>query len=217
VHALLEHLNSNGFAAAPRALGIDDQGREIIEYIEGDVVWPGRFDLLETDDALAAVARLIARYHRLVRAFPHRDYEWARRGADPSGSTEVLCHSDFAPWNLVHRDGTWTFIDWDLAAPGRCTWDTAWALLSFVPLTPDRPLGDAAIGHRLAVFKDAYGGAASLEETLAVAVERSLVEAQSIKHDGGRLLAEGHADIWAAAAERVAAHAARWCELVTRT
>ena len=37
VHAMLEHLERVGFAGAPRYLGQDDRGREMLTYIEGDV------------------------------------------------------------------------------------------------------------------------------------------------------------------------------------
>ena len=40
VHALLRHFEQMGFAGAPRPLGFDQQGREILSFIPGDVaVW----------------------------------------------------------------------------------------------------------------------------------------------------------------------------------
>jgi hypothetical protein len=47
VHALLSYLHAAGFAGAPRPLGIDEQGREVLSFIPGTVPWPDRFDLLE--------------------------------------------------------------------------------------------------------------------------------------------------------------------------
>ena len=54
---LLRHLEREGFAGAPRALGFDDQGREVLTYIEGEVgrgdsfipSQGGRFDILLPD------------------------------------------------------------------------------------------------------------------------------------------------------------------------
>jgi hypothetical protein len=41
VHRLLRHLEAAGFQGAPRVLGLDEQGREILSYLEGDVpVYP---------------------------------------------------------------------------------------------------------------------------------------------------------------------------------
>lgn len=38
VQAVLLHLEAVGFEGAPRFLGVDDEGREILTYIEGDVL-----------------------------------------------------------------------------------------------------------------------------------------------------------------------------------
>jgi hypothetical protein len=207
VHALLDHLEDAGFEASPRALGLDDEGREIVTYAAGAVVWPDHFELLENDDALAEVARIVRRYHDVVAAFvPPRPAEWWDLAADPSGVHDVVCHNDLAPWNLVHgSDGGWTFIDWDLAAPGRRAWDLGWALLAFIPLTPDRPLGDADVARRLRVFMAAYGAPQELEAALAAAVERG-------RHEAASPVAK-HSQIWAGAAARVSANASAWVRL----
>ena len=34
VHALLHHLEAAGFEAAPRALGLDSEGREVVSYAD---------------------------------------------------------------------------------------------------------------------------------------------------------------------------------------
>jgi hypothetical protein len=41
VHALLRHLEAVGFDGAPRLLGIDAQGREVLTYLPGEVIIPG--------------------------------------------------------------------------------------------------------------------------------------------------------------------------------
>lgn len=43
VHELLRYLESMNFKYSPRVLGFDDQGREILSFIEGEsgpLVWP---------------------------------------------------------------------------------------------------------------------------------------------------------------------------------
>jgi len=40
VRDLLLHLESVGFDGAPRYLGTDDQGREVLSWIDGDVPLP---------------------------------------------------------------------------------------------------------------------------------------------------------------------------------
>ncbi len=147
VHALLSHLQDRGFTGSPRVHGLDEQGREVLDYVDGLIVWPDHFALVESDSALAEVASLIRNFHDAAASFNLFDrHAWSDRGADPVGPHEILCHNDLAPWNLVRGNGgDWTFIDWDLAAPGRRSWDIAWALLSFAPLMPDRGLADARI------------------------------------------------------------------------
>ena len=43
VHSLLRHLEAVGFSGAPRFLGIDELGREILSFVSGEVAlrpWP---------------------------------------------------------------------------------------------------------------------------------------------------------------------------------
>ena len=219
VHALLRHLEAVGFDAAPRALGVDDAGREILTYADGDVVWPDRTALVADDDGLADVARIIRSFHDAVSSFPSdATHAWSDRGGDPVGPAEVLAHNDLAPWNLVHRpDGGWTFIDWDLAAPGRRDWDLAWALLGFIPLMPFSTLTDDETRHRLSLFRNAYGADLVGVSTLEVAVERCRREAHLIHTLGSRgeepyatLLVEGHFTTWDEAARHVTARLDAW-------
>jgi hypothetical protein len=219
VHALLSHLEHVGFVGAPRVLGIDSRGREILDYVDGDVVYPHHRHLIEPDEALARVVGTIRRFHDAVRVFVGSDrFEWSDRGADPTGAAEIVCHNDLAPWNLVHAAGQrWVFIDWDLAAPGRRSWDLAWALLSLVPLTPNGASDERRVAERLEVFVNAYGVDDVPADVLAVAVERCEREADLIHRLGeageppyDRLLREGHGEIWSSAATHVAARVPMW-------
>jgi hypothetical protein len=219
VHALLAHLERCGYSGAPRVLGVDVQGREVLTYVTGSVVWPDHFGIVESDAALAEVAASIRAFHDAVASLPRLDgFAWSDRGADPRGPAEILCHNDLAPWNLVHgSDGSWTFIDWDLAAPGRRSWDLAWALLSLVPLMPNRAGTDARTRKRITTFRAAYGSVEFPTDVLAVAVERCQVEAERIARLGAlgeepyvRLLDEGHAVVWHDAATHIAARAPAW-------
>jgi hypothetical protein len=219
VHSLLSHLEKVGFDGAPRVRGIDDQGREVLDYVEGEVVHPDHDDLLLPDAALTGVVTLIRRFHIAVESFDGvTRFAWDDRGGDPSGSREIVCHNDLAPWNLIHKpNGHWAFIDWDLAAPGRRSWDLAWALLSMVPLMPESDLSARRVVQRIAIFRDAYGHEEFPDDLLAVAVERCAREAELIARRGAageppydRLLKEGHYETWHAAAGHIAASAPDW-------
>ena len=53
---------------------------------------------------------------------------------------EVVCHNDFAPYNVVFGDdGPVGVIDWETAAPGARVWDVAYAAYRFVPLSRAAP------------------------------------------------------------------------------
>jgi hypothetical protein len=219
VHALLVHLQRKGFDGAPRVHGVDDRGREVLDYIEGEVVHPGHVDRIEPDAALAEVASVIRRFHDAASSFTEsRTHVWSDRGSDPAGPNEILCHNDLAPWNLVRgSEGRWVFIDWDLAAPGRRSWDLAWALLSLVPLMPDSDLDVVRTRQRIAVFRSSYGVDEFSKDVLSVAVERCRREADLIFRLGAagempyaRLLAEGHGEIWSAAATHIASRSSGW-------
>ena len=59
VHRLLEHLEREGFEAAPRFRGFDEEGREILTFFEGDVPSDSRYAMW-SDSQLEAAAILLA-------------------------------------------------------------------------------------------------------------------------------------------------------------
>lgn len=98
VHALLRHPQATGFAGATRALGCDDQGREILSFLPGNAagdhrLWPS---WVHSDEALVQVARWLRDYHRVVADFqPPPDAVW-REGA-PWRPGLIVGHNDAAP------------------------------------------------------------------------------------------------------------------------
>ncbi|GIG64714.1 phosphotransferase enzyme family protein [Phytomonospora endophytica] len=160
VHALLGHLAGEGYAGAPRVHGVDDQGREILDFMAGDVAHYPLPAHVYSDRGLTAAARLIRGLHDATATFtPPGEAVWMFPVREP---VEVVCHGDLAPYNCVYRDGQpVAFIDFDTAHPGPRVWDLAYAAYRFVPLTdPDGPEGSAGTGEqarRLRVFADAYG------------------------------------------------------------
>ncbi|MEU6432162.1 phosphotransferase [Microbispora sp. NPDC046973] len=165
VHALLRHLEDVGFEGAPRARGFDDQGREVLSYLPGEVVgtarpWPA---WVHGDDALRQVAGWLRDFHAAVAGFvPPADAMWREGGTWRPGL--VVGHNDAAPYNAAWADGRLTgFFDWDFAGPVTPEWDLAFTAFSWVPLHArhvvaaegftafaDRP-------RRLRLFLDAYG------------------------------------------------------------
>ena len=82
VHALLRHLVRAEFEGAPRVLGVDVQGREVLTYIPGHVPRAASPDVA-TDRALLEVGRLLRRYHEAVSGFSLPPGIAWHGGADP--------------------------------------------------------------------------------------------------------------------------------------
>jgi hypothetical protein len=156
VHALLAHLHDAGFNGAPRPLGIEERGREILTFIPGTPAWPDQFHLLDDDAQLRRAARLIRDFHDAVTGFtPPPDARW--QALTPADGDEIIAHHDLAPWNLVIGSRQWAFIDWDTAAPGTRLWDLAYAMHGFAPLSAHPSYQRADAGRRLRLIADAYG------------------------------------------------------------
>ena len=163
VHALLEHLERAGFDGAPRMLGVDEQGRSVFTYIEGDVAMPPYPSWSADAGLLTSGATLQRRYHDAVRGFvPPPDSAWTTAltpGPPPTGA--IVGHNDLCLENVVCRDGrAVAFIDFDFAAPVEPLWDVAIALRHWVPLKDRVDAGDAHAGvdrvARFAAYCDAY-------------------------------------------------------------
>ncbi|MFI0739269.1 phosphotransferase [Streptomyces sp. NPDC021100] len=220
VHALLTHLHAAGFTAAPRPLGIDDQGREVLTYMPGNVVWPDRFALLDPEARPARVGRTVRAFHDAVRDFtPPPDAR--RRALVPADGAEIIAHHDLAPWNLVtDGDAGWAFIDADTAAPGTRLGDLAYAAHGFVPLSarPGVRRADADAARRLRVLVDAYGldepDRRRLVPLLALrarAMHAFLRDRAALgEQPWTRMWAEGHGDVWRTDAEYTERRAAEW-------
>ncbi|WP_367318576.1 phosphotransferase [Streptomyces sp. HUAS ZL42] len=146
---LLRLLEAGGWNGAPRYLGVDEQGRDVLSYLDGHVAWePRQPAAVSSDESLAAVARLVREFHDLTA------------GTALAGDHEVVCHNDLSPKNTVYRlvSGSLrptAFIDWDLAAPGARIHDVAhvcWQYLGLGPAVAD--VDEAA--RRMRLIADGY-------------------------------------------------------------
>jgi Phosphotransferase enzyme family len=176
---VLLRLEQAGFDAAPRWLGGDEQGRDVLSWIEGESFTergrmhpyvgdpPGRvtFD----DGQLGAAFRLLRSYHDALADDP-------------------VCHGDFGPWNIVWRDGVPIgMIDFDQVHRGDPSEDVAYALRTFVSygLAPSEP---AELVRRTRIALEAYGCAFDVPTILAEEYDR--VEERCRRHGWHRALAK---------------------------
>jgi hypothetical protein len=162
IHRYLRHLRSAGFDGASAPVGIDDDGRERLEFIDGEVAVPPYPDWVQTDDALTSIADLLRGMHEASRTFDRDGTSWSTEMADPMGGS-IISHNDVCLENVVFRDGAAVgLIDFDFAAPGRPVHDVAAFARMCVPIDDDTNasrLGwnDADRPARLRLVADAYG------------------------------------------------------------
>jgi len=154
VHALLLYFEAVGFDGAPRFLGIDAQGREILSFVEGDA---GLAPVPPADDVLVELAILLRRAHEAVADFePPADAVWFTGGEGP-----LICHRDLFPPNVILRDGRpVALIDWNFAGPAEPLDDVVSAASHWVPLRTDAAKWGLPAGRRperLRILCDAYG------------------------------------------------------------
>jgi hypothetical protein len=165
VAAYLRHLESVGFDGAPRYLGQDPQGRDVLTYLDGDVPGDPVEPWATADGVLAGVARLLRRLHDASEG-----YVAAARTAEPGrpqpllpdGEPRIVAQRDVTPQNTVFRnESAWGLIDFDL-----CDWttrsvDLANTALHWVPMCDpaDRAPAyrDIDVAARLRLLLDGYG------------------------------------------------------------
>jgi Ser/Thr protein kinase RdoA (MazF antagonist) len=180
VQAVLRQLERAGITGVPAPLGFDELGREMVGYVPGDV-WDDPLPaLVWRESTLVAAARLLRRLHDATAGFePPPNARWMLE-VPADLPVEVVCHNDFAPYNVVFDgSGPIGVIDWETAAPGARVWDVAYAAYRFVPLSSEAPeeLRDPSVqARRLAVFCDAYG-LGSEDRVLLVATAARRIEA----------------------------------------
>ncbi len=178
VHRLLAHLADAGLAHVPRAHGLDARGREILDFLPGEVVGArsphpvpgGRRSQDEAPDALSegqlvSLARWTRRFHDRAASFPLSG-TWRFFGVE--GPT-IIAHNDLAPNNVCFAgDDLAGVFDWDLAGPSTPLLELAQLAWHCVPLL--RPIPDDDAARRLRLIADAYGGHTAAEILAAVPV-----------------------------------------------
>ena len=145
VHAFLVHLQQVGFDGAPRALGRDERGREVVSWIDGDVGVPPFPDWIADEELLVSVAELEAQLHRAARSFiPPAGAVWDTANLPRPEPGALVCHNDLCVENVVVGDGRAIgFIDFDFTAPSDRLMDIAIAARHWVPVRDRRDIDDA--------------------------------------------------------------------------
>lgn len=146
MHVLLEHLESVGFPGAPRFLGTDTAGREVLSFIPGDVAGRPRPEWIMDEDRLASVGRLLRAYDDDAATLVLPSGLEPAPGCGemhppppaPAGGGELLGHLDITPENVVFCGGeAVALIDFDLAKPATRVDELVNAMPWWVPLGAD--------------------------------------------------------------------------------
>ena len=150
VHALLGWFERHDWGGAPRFLGTDERGREVLSFIDGHVAWePVQPPSVTSNVSLARLAGVVRGFHDLTSGTPL------------AAGAEVVCHNDLSPKNTVYRDSgagmmPVAFIDWDIAAPGMRIHDIAHVCWQYLDLGPG-VADPATAARRMGLICDAYG------------------------------------------------------------
>lgn len=173
VHTWLEVLAEAGIAEVPRVDGIDDQGREVLSFVPGEVANYPLPDWLWSDQLLDEAGQLMRRLHDAGAELAQQSLTWRSPVRQPA---ETVCHNDFAPYNLVFDDGHLVgVIDFDYASPGPRIWDFAYLAYRLVAWGSDAgsaaPTGDLRWSRTERLIQ-AYGADWSVPEVLAVTMRR---------------------------------------------
>src|SRR4051794_15883702 len=215
VHALLAHLHAHGLAGVvPAPLAGDDRGEEVVGHLPGEVPAYPMPDWVWEAPRLDEAARLLRRVHDATASgFDVRGRRWQLPVREPA---EVVCHNDFAPYNLVFAAGDHRLtgvIDFEAASPGPRAWDLAYLAYRLVPLAgpqnPDLPALDAAVrDERLARLVAAYGAPMTAAEVMRLVAPRLDALAATAPEPAHRALYAADAAHVRAQARRLQLHAA---------
>lgn len=206
VQKLLRHLEKKQINGCPRFLGIDEKGREILTYLEGET---GEGGDIWSEETLTAVAQFLRRYHDATVDFlPAPDNSWQYIYPDVR-QHEVICHNDFAPYNMIFNGRQLVgLIDFDVAGPGPRLRDVATAVYWFAPLSFSSeltPRSQAEIengGQRTRLFCQSYGLDLTTDlldmiaEWLKMMFTFPAEQVQAGRLEYQRLIDEGHVDHW---------------------
>jgi aminoglycoside phosphotransferase (APT) family kinase protein len=174
VDALLRHLADVGFDGAPRPLGYDERGRQVLTFVDGEVPRAGPYRLSDTQ--LRSAAALI------------RDFHDAAATSALRADQETVCHGDLGPHNTVFRGEQATaLIDFDAdVGPGRRLDDVAHAVWCFADLT-EADVAVAEQARKAHLMCETYGNVAvaAVVEALTARFHRARAEHLAMRRHGG--------------------------------
>ncbi|WP_377338139.1 aminoglycoside phosphotransferase family protein [Plantactinospora siamensis] len=156
---VLSHLQAVGYPYAPRRLGVDEEGRDVLTFVPGET----------TDHPSQRALGAYAQGGKMLRALHD-----ATAGHALAEGQECVIHGDPGPFNTIFQDGLpVAFIDWDSCRPGDPLDDLGYMAWTWCIQTQGHvPIADQA--RHLRELRDGYADIQS--ESLIRAIVRRQTE-----------------------------------------
>ncbi|MDQ0754649.1 phosphotransferase [Arthrobacter sp. B3I4] len=152
VHALLDALHAAGVTGVPVAAGLDDLGREVLSFLPGETVQYPLPAWVWHPAILAEAGKLLRQFHDASVDLVRTRLTWQLASHEP---IEVVCHNDFAPYNMAFEDRKLAGVfDFDAASPGPRIWDFAYLAYQLVPLIRGTGPGEPEAAEKLPRLND---------------------------------------------------------------
>ena len=165
VAAYLQHLAEADFDGAPRFLGRDSRGRDVLSFVAGTVPGDPVEPWAAADGVLAGVGRLLRRLHDATDGWSPPVEAPVVAGRPPPAmpaEPRLVSHRDVTPQNVVFRHGAaFGLIDFDLANWTTRSIDLANTAMHWVPMRDprdwDRTYTGVDLARRVRLLLDGYG------------------------------------------------------------
>lgn len=211
VQRLLQHVRQQGFLGTPEPFGFDESGQEIVSHLPGEVSNYPLSENAKSREALLTAGVLLRQYHDATVGFLSQENDPKAWMLPPRPGAEVICHGDFAPYNVVLNGARAVgIIDFDTAHPGPRVWDIAYALYRWAPFTnPKNGDGFGDLDAQIARgkrFCDAYvlpsegrvGLPALVAERLQALVDYMMAQASADNEAFAANIEDGHHHLYLA-------------------
>jgi len=193
VHDLLHYLDGR-LAHVPRVHGLDEQGREVLDFLPGKVLAP---TTMLSEAQLISLVSWTKAFHLAVAGFKHggpwRSFPMSMQ---ISSRQVFIGHNDIAPYNSCFSgDELRGVFDWDLAGPTTALNELAFIAWNCVPLC--RPIEQKVAAARIETIAQTYGAVSAAQILLTVSPRiRAMLEGIPIAAAAGdpgmkNLMAQG--------------------------
>lgn len=140
IHRLLLHLEEKGIRFTPRFLGMNEDNMEMLSFVEGETIddYPIQNEINKKITTVRMAAEMLRKFHDgTVDFIQNPDDIWFLEYKGKL-QKEVICHNDFAPYNVTFQDlKPVGLIDFDTACPAPRIWDVAYGVYRFAPLSEE--------------------------------------------------------------------------------